>query len=151
MGAGTPVLEPVAEVRSRLAGLSINPKPGNGIFNAYGRQFGSFAPMPGTSNTGRALALSEGPNARQDRCQAVAERWHFNKTLASLNANNVLQGKGRKNRRSAPIKTLLRRSQSRPNHWLGETYADHVFTASSCIVGPSLLAILLVVRGQFAE
>jgi len=152
--AETMVLAPLAEALFRLASLAeggINPVPGNASFNPGGRQLGPFHVTPGSLDIGKALPLGEAPKAQQCGCEAVAKRSHFNKSLASLNANNVLQGKGRKNGRFAPLKTLLRPGQGRPKLCLGETYADHFFTASSCIVGPSLLALLLVARGQSAR
>jgi hypothetical protein len=154
IGAGTPFSEPLAEALFRLASLAeggINPGLGYASFNPGGSQLGPFHVTPGSLDIGKALPLGEAPKAQQGGCEAVAKRSHFNKSLASLNANNVLQGKRGKNGRFAPLKTLLRPGQGRPKLCLGETYADHFYCLQGCIAGPSLLPILIVARGQLAR
>jgi hypothetical protein len=146
--------KPFVEALLRLAGLVgkyIEPGPANGSVNLAGSQFHPFEVAPRSQSIPNGFPLQEAPKAQQDGCESAAKRSHFNKIVASLNANNVLQGKGRKNRRSATFKTLLRRCQSRPKHCLGETYADHFLATLGCFVGPSLLAISLVARGQSAR
>jgi hypothetical protein len=154
MGAKTVVLDLLAEALSRLASLAeggIKPRPCNASFNPGGRQLGQFQATPEALAIGKALPLGEAPKAQQGGCHGAAERSHLNKIVASLNAKNVLQGKGRKDGRSAPLKTLLRRSQSRPKHCLGETYADHFLATLDCFGGHSLLAISFIARGQSAR
>ena len=115
-------------------------------------QFGEeIKPSSGSFKRGEASIVRQtlvGESAdAPEYMQGVSSRRDF----ASLNANDVLAGKGRKNRRSPPPKTLLRRCQSRPKHCLGETYADHFLATFGCFVGPSLLTIYLVARGQSAR
>ena len=154
MGAGTPVSEPLAETLFRLVERAMDglgPEPGNELFNPGGRLLGTIVLTPGPSIPNGLLPLREAPKAQQERCQGLAERPHFNKIVASLNANNVLQGKGPKNGCFAPFKTLLRPGEGRPKLCLGETYADHFCAPFGCVLGLSLLAILLVARGQLGR
>ncbi len=146
--AETTVSEPIVVAFLRLAELTIDglgPEPGKGLFNPDRRPLGPFRATPGPSIPEGRLPLREAPRVQRERCHGLAERSHFNKIVASLNASTVLQGKGDKSGRSAPLKTLLRPSQGRPKRCLGVTYAEILFASSSCIVGPSLLAICTVV------
>jgi hypothetical protein len=76
----------------------------DGSFNPGGRQLSPFVRTLGPSIPEGRLPLGEAPNDRQDGCHGVAERSHFNKIFASLNANYLLQGKDRKNGRLRPSK-----------------------------------------------
>ena len=94
------------------------------------------------------LRLSEASKAQQAGCRRIAERSHFNKTFASLNASCVILGKGRNAVRFVPFKTPLRRCQSRPKQRFGVTYAESFFTALRCTNSGFLLVFACVARGK---
>jgi hypothetical protein len=151
VGAGTIVSGPFVEALFRLVGQATDSaglRSSDGPFNPGGWQFGPFVPTPGPPTPEGHLLLGEAPNAQHERCHVVAERSHFNKSFASLNASCLLRRKGHKDGRFASLKTLLRPGQGRPKHCLGETYADHFFTALRCTNGGFLLGFACVARGK---
>src|SRR5579863_3210997 len=153
-GAETTVLDPGTEALFQLVRHAENgsgPCVVGGFFNRGGQPFGPFEPTPGEPGNGRAFRHGDALRARQDESQGIAPGPGCHKSFTSNKASRLLQGKGSKNRRFAPLKILLRRSQSRPKHCLGETYADHFYCLPGCIVSPSLLALSFVARGQLAR
>jgi len=117
-------------------------------FSAWPIRFGLFERLGTTRISEVRLPLVKAPTVPERGSLGLIETSHFNKSVASLNASRVLHGKGRNAVRFARFETLLRPGHSRPKHCLGETYADHFFTALRCTNSGFLLGFACVASGK---
>jgi hypothetical protein len=106
---------------------------------------------PSARHYGLPVVGGHAPAVWRQDAQRCVTGWGCHKSFTFISAGCLVDGKDCKPKHFASKNIALRRSQSRPKHCLGETYADHFYSPLGCNAGPSLIAIYLVVRGQSAK